>query len=247
MMSPHPTGMRDARRLAVSRIALAKPPSGRPDAAHATRRAGFCAVLALLTGITLPALAQPPREMSDDPKVERSLFVLPDDFDIQLVAAEPTVVNPVQIQFDARGRLWALCIPRYPQLLPGQDPRDYVVVLEDFDKQTGKARKSTVFAGKLTIPTGLAPGDGGVYVGEADKLLHFKDTDGDGKADERRVLLTGFGTQDTHHTLNSFRWGPDGHLYFNQGIYTKSSVETPHGPRRLWGGCVWQLRPGSLK
>jgi putative heme-binding domain-containing protein len=97
------------------------------------------------------------------------------------------------------------------------------------------------------IPTGLAPGDGGVYVAQADSLLHLSDTKGAGKADRRRVLLTGFGTQDTHHTLNTFRWGPDGALYFNQGVYIKSTVETPWGPRRLFGGCVWQLRTGGLR
>jgi putative heme-binding domain-containing protein len=61
------------------------------------------------------------------------------------------------------------------------------------------------------------------------------------------VLLTGFGTQDTHHTLNTFRWGPDGALYFNQGVYIKSTVETPFGPRRLFGGGVWRMRPDRLR
>jgi putative heme-binding domain-containing protein len=190
--------------------------------------------------------AQPRDEMSDDPAVERKLLTLPKEFEIQLVASEPEVINPVQINFDPQGRLWVLCIPRYPQLLPGQEPRDYVLVLEDIGPD-GRACKSHVFADGLTVPTGLAPGDGGVYVGQADRLLHLKDTKGTGKADERRVLFAGFGTQDTHHTLNSFRWGPDGNLYFNQGIYIKSTVETPYGPRKLWGGCVWQLRPDRLR
>jgi putative heme-binding domain-containing protein len=200
------------------------------------------ACLALL--IASVAQAQPPKD-EDDPAVEQRSFVLPPGFEIQLVASEPAVVNPVQINFDPQGRLWVLCIPRYPQLLPGQDPADFITVLEDIDA-SGKARKASVFADGLTVPTGLAPGDGGVYVGQADKLLHLKDTKGAGKADQRRVLFAGFGTQDTHHTLNSFRWGPDGNLYFNQGIYIKSDVETPYGLRRYWGGGIWQLRPDRL-
>jgi putative heme-binding domain-containing protein len=204
--------------------------------------------LAILLAATTFAHAQPgPRpEMSDDPEVERKLLSLPPGFEIQLVASEPAVINPVQINFDPAGRLWVLCIPRYPQLLPGQSPEDFVAVLQDFDA-TGKAQKTSVFADKLTVPTGMAPGDGGVYIGQADTLLHLKDTKGTGKADERRVLFAGFGTQDTHHTLNSFRWGPDGNLYFNQGLYIKTDVETPNGPRHWWGGGVWQLRPDRLR
>jgi putative heme-binding domain-containing protein len=184
--------------------------------------------------------------MSDDPEAERRLMQLPEGFEVQLVACEPTVVNPLSMNFDPQGRLWVLCAPRYPQLLPGQAPKDYVVVLEDFDA-TGRARKARVFVDGLTVPTGLMPGDGGVYVGQGESLLHFRDSKGTGKADERRVLLTGFGTADTHHTLNTFRWGPDGALYFNQGVYIQSTVETPHGPRKLFGGGVWQLRTDGLR
>jgi putative heme-binding domain-containing protein len=206
----------------------------------------FCLCVALFVGAAAGARAQPKADFSDDVEAERKLLVVPEGFEVQLVASEPTVINPVQIQFDPQGRLWALCLPRYPQLLPGQDPRDYIVVLEDFGPD-GKARKSHVFADGLMIPTGIAPGGGGCYVGQAERLWHFKDTKGTGRADQRRMLLTGFGVQDTHHTLNSFRWGPGGFLYFNQGIYIKSNVETPYGPRKLWGGAVWQLRPESLK
>jgi putative heme-binding domain-containing protein len=138
-----------------------------------------------------------------------------------------------------------LCAPRYPQILPGQTPSDYVVRLDDFDK-TGKARKAQIIVDGLMVPTGMMPGDGGVYVGQAEALLHFREPKGNAKA-EKRVLLSGFGTADTHHTLNTFRWGPDGSLYFNQGVYINSTVETPYGPRQLFGGCIWQLRTDRLK
>lgn len=199
----------------------------------------------LMLGTTVQAQLKP-ADPQDDPEFERGLLTLPPGFELQLVASEPAIINPVQINFDPQGRLWVLCIPRYPQLLPGQDPADFITVLDDF-APNGKARKATVFAEGLTVPTGLAPGNGGVYVGQADKLIHLKDTKGAGKADERLALLAGFGTQDTHHTLNTFRWGPDGNLYFNQGVYIKSDVETPYGLRRYWGGGIWQLRPDRLK
>jgi putative heme-binding domain-containing protein len=185
-------------------------------------------------------------DLSDDPDVERQLMQLPEGFEIQLVASEPTIVNPLGMNFDANGRLWVLCAPRYPQVLPGQEPKDYVVVLEDFAAD-GRARKPSVFVDGLTVPTGIMPGDRGVYIGQGETLLHFRDTKRTGKANERRVIFTGFGTSDTHHTLNTFRWGPDGALYFNQGVYILSTVETPYGPRKHFGGCVWQCRTDSLR
>lgn len=208
-----------------------------------TLRRVFFVLIAIACGPF--ALGQSPPAMNDDPEIEKRLLTVADGFELQLVASEPQIVNPVQINFDPQGRLWVLCIPCYPQLLPGQEPADFITVLADFEA-TGKARKVTRFAEGLMVPTGLIPGDGGVYVGQADKLLHLKD-DGTGKAAKPRVLFAGFGTQDTHHTLNSFRWGPDSNLYFNQGIYIKSDVETPYGLRRYWGGGIWQLRPDRLK
>ncbi|MEI7687615.1 MAG: sorbosone dehydrogenase, partial [Planctomycetota bacterium] len=115
----------------------------------------------LMLGTTVQAQLKP-ADPQDDPEFERDLLTLPPGFELQLVASEPAIINPVQINFDPQGRLWVLCIPRYPQLLPGQDPADFITVLDDF-APNGKARKATVFAEGLTVPTGLAPGNGGVY------------------------------------------------------------------------------------
>jgi putative heme-binding domain-containing protein len=208
-------------------------------------RFALTASCVLSLGSPLSAQNKVPNELNDDPEVQRQLMQVPEGFEIQLVASEPTIINPLSMNFDTRGRLWVLCAPRYPQVLPGQEPKDYVVVLDDFDAK-GRARKSNVFVEGLTVPTGIMPGDGGVYIGQGESLLHFRDTKGKGKADERKVVFTGFGTADTHHTLNTFRWGPDGSLYFNQGVYIQSTVETPYGPRKLFGGCVWQLRTDRL-
>lgn len=195
---------------------------------------------------TRPATALADDANSDDPEVERRLLQLPEGFDIQLFASEPLLKRPVSMTFDAQGRLWVLCIPRYPQILPGQDAIDYIAVLEDSEGK-GRADKSHIFVSGLRVATGMVPDDaGGAYVGEGDLLLHFKDHTGSGKSDERQIIFSGFGTADTHHTLNTFSWGPDGLLYFNQGWYINSSIETPRGMRRRFGGAIWQLRPDSL-
>ncbi|HEV7866528.1 MAG TPA: hypothetical protein VGO90_02525, partial [Chthoniobacteraceae bacterium] len=81
------------------------------------------------------------------------------------------------------------------------------------------------------------------YVGQSTELLHFTDTDGDGKADTKRVVFSGFGTEDTHHIIHTLRWGPDGRLYFNQSIYIHSHLETPWGMVRLNSGGVFAYDP----
>jgi putative heme-binding domain-containing protein len=206
------------------------------------RYAIFLVLLLLAT-----ALAQRDAKVPNpDPEVERRSFRVADGFEVTLFAADPQLAKPIAMSFDAKGRLWLACSETYPQIKPGQKANDKIVVLEDA-KGTGKADKVTVFADGLLIPTGVEPGDGGAYVANSTELLHLKDTDGDGKADSRRIVLSGFGTEDTHHILHTLRWGHDGNLYMNQSVYIHSHIETPHGPRRLNAGGVWQFRPDTLK
>ena len=173
-------------------------------------------------------------------------FDLVEGLEVNLFAQNPLLAKPIQMNFDAKGRLWVASSEVYPQILPGQMSTDKVLVLEDTDND-GQADKSTVFADNLLIPTGIEPGDGGVYVGQSTELLHLKDTDGDGVADDHRVVMSGFGTEDTHHILHTLRWGFDGRLYFNQSIYIRTHMETPHEVLRLESGGVWRLRPETLK
>jgi putative heme-binding domain-containing protein len=180
-----------------------------------------------------------------DAEAERASFQVAEGFEVNLFAADPLLAKPIQMNFDARGRLWVASSEVYPQIKPGEVANDKVVILEDTNDD-GKADKTTIFADKLLIPTGIEPGDGGAYVANSTELLHLLDTDGDDKADARKVVLSGFGTEDTHHILHTLRWGPDGMLYFNQSIYIHSHVETPWGVRRLGGGGIWQFRPESV-
>lgn len=181
-----------------------------------------------------------------DPKKQLESFKIEEGFEVTLFASEPLVAKPIQMNWDAQGRLWVISSTAYPHLKTGEEANDKVFVLEDTDGD-GVADKSTVFAEGLLQPTGILPGDGGVYVANSTEILHLSDTDGDGKADTRKKILSGFGTADTHHLIHTFRWGPEGRLYFNQSIYIHSHVETPWGIRRLEGGGVWKLQPHTLE
>jgi putative heme-binding domain-containing protein len=203
---------------------------------------GLALVIIGAVSHSLHAQAIPTDVPDPDPEIERRSFQLADGFEVNLFAADPLLAKPIQMNFDAAGRLWVACSEVYPQIRPGQKANDKVIILED-RAGTGRADKTTVFADGLLIPTGLVPGDGGVYVGTGTQVLFLSDTDGDGKADRRQVVLSGFGTQDTHHLIHTFHWGPDGLLYFNQSIYIYSTIESPYGVRRLAGGGIWQYRP----
>jgi putative heme-binding domain-containing protein len=206
-------------------------------------------LLVLLVLIAFPVTVRGQRDAKvpdPDPEIERKSFQLADGFEVNLFAADPLLAKPIQMNFDAAGRLWVATSEVYPQIKPGQKANDKIVVVED-TKGVGRADKVTVFADGLLIPTGVEPGDGGAYVADSTDLLFLKDTDGDGKADQRRVILSGFGTEDTHHIVHTFRWGPDGMLYFNQSTYIHSHIETPYGVRRLGGGGIWQFRPETMR
>jgi putative heme-binding domain-containing protein len=182
------------------------------------------------------------------------MFDLQEGIEISLWAADPQLGKPTQIAWDAKGRLWAACTPIYPQIEPGAVPNDRVVILEDSDGD-GLADRTTTFASDLLIPTGVAvdfsyprqafPKAQAAYVGASTELLHLVDRDGDGRADARRIVLSGFGTEDTHHTIHTLRWGPDGRLYFNQSVYIHSHVETPWGIVRLNAGGVFAYDPAA--
>src|SRR5260370_26867336 len=192
-----------------------------------------------------------------DPEIERRSFQVAEGFEVNLFAADPLLAKPIQMNFDPAGRLWVACSGVYPQIQPAQQANDKIIILEDRAGK-GRADKTTVFAQGLLIPTGVAPGDGGCYVAEGTRILHLTAPDGLAatraaerakSADniaippKRRIVLSGFGTQDTHHLIHTLCWGPDGMLYFNQSVYIHSAIETPFGVRRLAGGGIWQYWP----
>jgi putative heme-binding domain-containing protein len=178
---------------------------------------------------------------------------------VNLFASEkefPELVNPVQMTFDARGRLWVAVWPTYPHWkpkeglpadLPGGAPNDKLLVFED-TKGTGKADKMTVFADHLHCPTGFEFWNGGVLVAQAPDLMFLKDTKGTGKADVRERVLHGIDSADTHHTANSFTFDPGAGLYFQEGTFHRTQVETPYGPpQRCADAGVYRYEPRTQK
>lgn len=161
------------------------------------------------------------------PENAAAKMTVPDGFKVEVVAAEPDLVNPVGMTIDERGRFWVCESLEYPRRSPGVG-RDRVKVLEDTTGD-GKVDKTTVFADGLNIPSGIAVGWGGVWVANAPDILFMQDTDGDGKADKREVVVTGFGRDDTHELPNSLTWGPDGWLYGLNGVFNHSHVKYPPG------------------
>lgn len=219
-------------------------------ASFSSRAALPAAVFAFTALAASVASAQEPDKNS--PEAELASFKLPPGFEINLFASERDgVMKPIQMRWDLRGRLWVVGSTTYPQIKPGEVPNDKVWILQD-TKGGGYADKVTVFADGLMIPTGLEIAQAPVsknsnaaacYVGEGPKLWLMTDTDGDGIADTREVVLRGFGTGDNHQNINSFRWSPGGELLFSQGLHAHSRVETPYGIVALDQAGLWRLRP----
>ncbi|HRJ11113.1 MAG TPA: GDSL-type esterase/lipase family protein [Prosthecobacter sp.] len=174
-----------------------------------------------------------------DPRFEVSLFASEEDF-------PDLFVKPIAIRFDGKGRLWVSTSTTYPQIMPGEAPQDRILILEDTNGDH-RADKCSVWADKLAIPLSFEFGNGGVFVSDQPHLTFLKDTDGDGKADHREKLLTGFGTEDSHHALHDFVWSPEGDLIFRESIFHHSQVETPYGPVRARESSFFRYTPATGK
>ncbi|MBI5802232.1 MAG: DUF1080 domain-containing protein [Verrucomicrobia bacterium] len=210
-------------------------------------------VHALARGEKVAALVLPPPPNGGEspkaltPEEQLATFTVADGYEVNLFASERDgVVKPTQIAWDEKGRLYVACSPTYPQAQASAKRADYILVLEDTDGD-GKADKSWRFAEGLTMVQGLEPGAGGLYVCDFDQLVHLRDTNGDGKADVRQVVFSGFGIGDTHQLINSICHGPDGSLWFTQGLHAFSRVESAWGIARLDRAPIWRLNPRAMR
>ena len=165
---------------------------------------------------------------------------------MQLAAAEPDVVNPIAMALDHRGRVWVVEGRTYPVRAPEGEGKDRILIFEDTDGD-GAFDVRKVFMEGLNLVSGLELGFGGVWVGAAPYLLYIPvDASGDRPAGPPEVLLDGFGYHDTHETLNSFMWGPDGWLYGTHGVFTHSNVGKPgaeDAERTKLNAGVWRYHP----
>lgn len=143
------------------------------------------------------------------PEEALKTFQLPDEFEIELVAAEPNINDPVAIDFDPNGRMYVVQMTDYPS----QDSAvSSIVLLEDRDND-GRYESSTVFAEELAFVNGVMCWNDGVLATVAPDIIYLKDTTGDGKADVRRVVLSGFAATNPQLRMSSIRYGLDNWIY----------------------------------
>jgi putative membrane-bound dehydrogenase-like protein len=173
-------------------------------------------------------------------------MLLTDGFQAELIAAEPDVHQPIAFAIDERGRLWVVEAYSYPTKQPAGKGKDRVVIFEDADGDGAFETKKVCIEG-LNLVSGFELGFGGVWIGAAPELLFIPDRNHDDKPDgPPQVLLDGWGFSDTHETLNSFTWGPDGWLYGNQGVFVNSRIGkpgTPEAQRTTLRAGVWRYHP----
>ena len=172
-------------------------------------------------------------------------MVVPRGFAVTLFATEPEIAKPLCMAWDHRGRLWIAESTDYPNNLKqiGQGD-DRIKICEDTDGD-GRADKFTVFADKLSIPTSIAFANGGILVNDAPDTLFLKDTDGDDKADVRKVILTGWGTRDTHAGPSNLHYGFDNWFY---GIVGYSGFVGKVGGEDLrFGQGFYRFKPDGSK
>lgn len=169
---------------------------------------------------------------------------------VELFASEeqfPELINPVQMSFDTKGRLWVATWPTYPHWKPTEKMNDSLLILEDTNGD-GQCDVVKTFCGDLHNPTGFEFWNGGVIVAQGPDILFLKDTNGDDKYDVKERIVHGLDTADTHHTANSFVLDPGGAIYFQEGTFHHSQVESPWGPvRRVANGAVFRYEPRAQK
>ena len=171
---------------------------------------------------------------------------LPPGFRAIASAAEPDVMQPIAFTLDHRGRMWVAEAYSYPHRQPADKARDRIIILEDTNGDH-KFDQRKVFIEGLNLVSGLEVGFGGVWVGAAPNFMFIPDRDSDDRPDGKpQILLDGWGYQDTHETLNSFIWGPDGWLYGCHGVFTHSRVGKPgtaDDDRVPFNAGVWRYHP----
>ena len=160
---------------------------------------------------------------------------VPVDFNLEIFAHEPNVMHPIAMAWDERGRLYVLITKDYPNERKETGGSDYILLCEDTNKD-GKADKFSTFAEGLSIPTGMVFANGGLIVSQAPHMIFLKDTNGDDKADEKKILFSGFGTGDTHagpsnlhYGFDNWIWGCLGYSGFKGKFANKDTVQFGQG------------------
>jgi len=183
--------------------------------------------------LSLSSCGRPPSSGALSPQDSLKAMQLSEDFRVELFAAEPDVVDPVDLAFDEFGRVYVAEMLDYPDDPPaGQPPRSRIRLLEDADGD-GKFEKNTIFADQVLQVSGLLPFGGGLLVPSAPDILFMKDTDGDGRADVREVWYTGFPKVNPEGRITNLRYNIDNWIYAANnganGVIT-SKINPQHPP-----------------
>ncbi|MEO6567794.1 MAG: PVC-type heme-binding CxxCH protein, partial [Opitutaceae bacterium] len=168
---------------------------------------------------------------------------------VNLFASEqqfPELAKAVQMNWDAKGRLWVAVWPNYPERTPTSKNGDKIIILEDTDKD-GRADKCTVWLDNLNCPTGFQFFKDGIVLQQAPDVWFVRDTNGDGRADWKERVVMGFDSADSHHQTNSLIYEPGGALLFSDGVFYRTQVETVSGPVRNIDGAIYRYEPLTSK
>lgn len=212
-------------------------------------KAGWVSLIAVLLLCRI-CLAQGPRDPHVaatpplSPEEQKKRFHLPPGFEVQLVAAEPFVRKPININFDQRGRLWVTESIEYPfPAAPNARHRDCIRILEDTNGD-GLADELTTFATGLNIPIGILPIQRGAIAYSIPNIYRFEDQDGDDRADKRDLLIGTQGYNDTHGMTGEFTWGFDGWVYACHGFANTSQLAAKDGSViNLQSGNTYRFKP----
>jgi putative membrane-bound dehydrogenase-like protein len=187
-----------------------------------------------------------PRYPAVEPKDAAATWKVKPGFKLELAASEPQVRDPIAICFDERGRMFVCEMIDYSEMRDVTPHLGRVSVLEDKDGD-GFYESASVFADNLPWPTGLIWANGGLFVGATPDIWRFEDRDGDGRAEVREKVFTGFGTGlkilNVQGLMNSFQWGQDGRVHVLAGGGNRGVVSSPKRPdlegRELGGKDFW--------
>jgi putative membrane-bound dehydrogenase-like protein len=170
---------------------------------------------------------------------------IPVDFTLDVFAHEPDVMHPIAMTWDERGRLFVLITKDYPNERKETGGSDYILICEDTNGD-GKADKFTKFSDDLSVPTGMVFANGGLIVSQAPHMLFLQDTDGDDKADVKKVLFTGFGTFDTHAGPSNLHYGFDNWVYGSVG-YSGFKGKLAKGDSLNFGQALFRFKPDGTE
>ncbi len=181
------------------------------------------------------------------PEEEKSGFKLPEGFEIELYASEPDIGKPINITFDGKGRMWVTQSFEYPFPASSGKGSDRITILEDTDHD-GKADKFTQFSDTLNIPIGILPVNDGAVAYSIPNVYRFTDSNSDGKADSKKILLGPFQHRDTHGMVNNFMRGYDGWIHACHGFTNQSTVAGADGDSiKMISGNTFRFRPDGSR